>query len=127
MPRPGDIARVRHRQYLVDEVLAPAGVRDSNTLVRLTCLDDDAQGRPLAVLWERELGAQVLRPETRGLANATRLDEPRHFAAYLHALKWSSVTATDARLFPTWGGRRPSTLSCLISRTLTARTPSVRV
>ncbi len=99
MPRPGDIARVRHRQYLVDEVLAPEGLRDSNTLVRLTCLDDDAQGRPLAVLWERELGAQVLRPETRGLANATRLDEPRHFAAYLHALKWSSVTATDARLF----------------------------
>ncbi len=99
LPRPGDIARVRHRQYLVDEVQAPTGVRDTNTLVRLTCLDDDAQGRPLSVLWERELGAQVLRPETRGLASATRLDEPRHFAAYLHALKWSSVTATDARLF----------------------------
>ncbi|MDP3213830.1 MAG: DISARM system SNF2-like helicase DrmD, partial [Deltaproteobacteria bacterium] len=29
----------------------------------------------------------------------TRLDPPRHFAAYLHALRWNAVTATDARLF----------------------------
>jgi hypothetical protein len=27
------------------------------------------------------------------------MDPPRHFAAYLHALKWNSVTATDAKLF----------------------------
>lgn len=98
-PEPGDIAQVRHRQYLVDEVLRPSGVREEHTLVRLTCIDDDSQGRPLSVLWERELGAQVIRPGQSGLGVPTRLDEPRHFAAYLHALKWSSVTATDARLF----------------------------
>ncbi|MCA3011228.1 MAG: DEAD/DEAH box helicase family protein [Myxococcaceae bacterium] len=99
MPSPGDIATVRHRQYLVDEVLAPSGVRDEHHLVRLTCLDDDAQGRPLSVLWERELGARIIRPEHSGIGAPSHLDEPRHFAAYLHALKWSSVTATDARLF----------------------------
>lgn len=56
-PRPGDIAQVRHRQYLVDEVIKPTNtIRDEHTLVRLTCLDDDSQGRPLSVLWERELG-----------------------------------------------------------------------
>jgi ERCC4-related helicase len=98
-PRPGDIAQVRHRQYLVDEVLAPSSVREEHTLVRLTCLDDDAQGRPLSVLWERELGARVIRPAQAGLGTPAALDEPRRFAAYLHALKWSSVTATDARLF----------------------------
>ncbi|RYZ41575.1 MAG: hypothetical protein EOO71_11470 [Myxococcaceae bacterium] len=99
MPRAGDIAQVRHRQYLVNEVVAPSGVRELHTLVRLTCLDDDAQGRSLSVLWERELAAQVIRPEQGGLGTPEKLDEPRHFAAYLHALKWSSVTATDARLF----------------------------
>src|SRR5688572_23720836 len=98
-PRPGDIAQVRHRQYLVDEVFAPSNVREEHTLVRLTCLDDDAQGRPLSVLWERELGAKVIRPAHSGLGTPATLDEPRRFAAYLHALKWSSVTATDARLF----------------------------
>ena len=98
-PRPGDIARVRHREYLVDEVYPPSNVRDEHTLVRLTCLDDDAQGLSLSVLWERELGARVIRAEEAGLGAPTDFDEPRHFAAYLHALKWSSVTATDARLF----------------------------
>ncbi|WP_225888703.1 DISARM system SNF2-like helicase DrmD [Myxococcus xanthus] len=99
MPCAGDIAQVRHRQYLVNEVIAPSDVREQHTLVRLTCLDDDAQGRSLSVLWERELAARVVRPEQGGLGTPERFDEPRHFAAYLHALKWSSVTATDARLF----------------------------
>lgn len=98
-PRRGDIAHVRHRQYLIDEVVPPSGTREEHTLVRLTCLDDDAQGRSLSVLWERELGARVVRPARSGLGTPARLDEPRRFAAYLHALKWSSVTATDARLF----------------------------
>ncbi|NBD12652.1 DISARM system SNF2-like helicase DrmD [Corallococcus silvisoli] len=99
IPCAGDIAQVRHRQYLVNEVVAPSDVREQHTLVRLTCLDDDAQGRPLSVLWERELAPRVIRPEQSGLGTPQRIDEPRHFAAYLHALKWSSVTATDARLF----------------------------
>lgn len=95
----GSIVKVRSRQYLVEDVVAPSGTREEHTLVRLTCLDDDAQGRPLSVLWERELGAHVIRPGQTGLGAPTALDEPRRFAAYLHALKWSSVTATDARLF----------------------------
>ena len=74
------------------------------TLVRLACLDDDAQGRPLDVLWELELGAHILAQRSsasasRGLGKIDRLDPPRAFAAYFHALKWSRVTATDGRLF----------------------------
>jgi hypothetical protein len=89
---------VRHRQWLIEAVTAPPSEGDS-TLVSLVCLDDDNQGRSLVVLWELELGAKVLQPETHGLGDVTRLDPPRHFAAYLHALKWNSVTATDAELF----------------------------
>ncbi|MCA9637202.1 MAG: DISARM system SNF2-like helicase DrmD, partial [Myxococcales bacterium] len=67
--------------------------------VRMVCLDDDDPGRPLEVLWELELGAQVLRPDQELPAALRALDEPRHFAAYLHALKWNCVTASDGELF----------------------------
>lgn len=97
-PSAGDIVVVRHRQYLVEDVLPPRHDGD-DPLTRLVCLDDDAQGRRMSVLWRHELGANVVRPAEHGLGRPARLDEPRHFAAYLHALKWSSVTATDQKLF----------------------------
>jgi hypothetical protein len=50
-------------------------------------------------LWDLELGARVIRPEEAGIGSIPKLDEPRNFAAYLHALKWNCVTATDAHLF----------------------------
>ena len=98
VPQPGDIARVRHRQYLVEDVLPPPNPGDA-TLVKLVCLDDDNQGRKLQVLWELELGARLERPETHGLGAVAAIDPPRHFAAYLNTVKWSATTATDARLF----------------------------
>jgi hypothetical protein len=98
LPEKNDIVRCRHRQWLVDDVRPPASPGEA-TLVSLVCLDDDNQGRPLEVFWERELGARVLQPEAHGLGDVDRIDPPRHFAAYLHALKWNAVTATDARLF----------------------------
>jgi hypothetical protein len=97
LPHPGDIVHARHRQYLVSAVTPGASPAEA-TRVEMVCLDDDAQGRPLTILWELELGARVLAPETHGLGPVTRLDPPRHFAAYLHTLRWHAVTATDARL-----------------------------
>src|SRR3954453_4597566 len=55
----GQIARVRTRKYLIEEVVLPP-VAGDQTLVRLACLEDDAQGQPLEVLWEREVDAKVL-------------------------------------------------------------------
>ncbi len=98
LPYAGDIAVVRHRQYMVERV-HPAPEPDQQTRVELVCLDDDAAGRRLEVFWERELGARVIKPEDKGLGTITRLDPPRHFAAYLHALRWHSVTSTDGKLF----------------------------
>ncbi len=104
-PKVGDVAWVRQRQYLVQAVRPSAAseavqagpVSPGLTRVDLVCLDDDQQGRPLSVLWELELGAHV-KPPSEGLGEITRIDPPRQFAAYLHALKWNSVTASDARL-----------------------------
>ena len=95
-PEAGDVIRLRHRQWLVEEVVPPPEPNQL-TLVKAVCLDDDNQGEPIDVLWEMELGAQVVGPEMGALGSG--IDEPRLFAAYLHALKWNSVTATDRELF----------------------------
>jgi len=101
MPKVGGIVQVRQRQYLVEDVRkgAEGGSRPPMTLVSLACLDDDAPGRHVEVLWELELGARVVKPTAEGLGAITRLDPPAHFAAYLSALRWNCVTATRADLF----------------------------
>ncbi len=105
LPKVGDIVLARNRQYLVENVISHSpdasnfnGSNDEMSRVRLVCLDDDAQGKEVELLWELELGAQVINP-AQCLGNFNRLDNPRQFAAYLHALKWSCVSATDAKLF----------------------------
>ena len=95
-PEPNDVIRLRHRQWLVEEVVPPPSPNQL-TLIKAVCLDDDNQGEPIETLWELELGAQVIEQETGSLGSC--VDEPRLFAAYLHALKWNSVTATDRELF----------------------------
>ncbi len=97
-PQPGEIVRVRQRLYLVEETTPPPNAGDS-TLVRMSCVDDDAQGQPLAVLWEHELDPEVLRTEAWDRIAERGFDEPHLFSAYLHTLRWNCVTSTDARLF----------------------------
>jgi superfamily II DNA or RNA helicase len=103
LPKPDDIVVVRQRQYLVESVAPSTGVRRPRmspqaTRVSMVCLDDDAQGRRLEVLWELELGARVVEPSRHGLGG-TGFDSATAFRAYLHALRWNCVTATDAGLF----------------------------
>ena len=45
LPAPGQIARIRQRTYLVEDVVKPKRVADS-TLVRLSCVDDDMRVSP---------------------------------------------------------------------------------
>jgi len=97
LPRPGQIVRARHRQWLVESV--HRGEPDESARVVLVCLDDDDPGRRLEILWALELGAQTIEPEKRGLGQVGRLDPPAHFGAYLHALRWNAVSAADATRF----------------------------
>ena len=98
IPEPGQIAYVRQRRYLVEKVAEPS-VADESTLVHLSCLDDDAQGEPLSVLWEHELDARVLEDDGWSLVAEKGFDDPALFAAYLRTLSWNCVTATDSNLF----------------------------
>lgn len=97
LPSKGQVVHARHRQWMVDHV--DVGGPGESALVRLICLDDDDPGRTLEVLWSLELGARFVEPEAQGLGKPTKLDDPSHFGAYLHALKWSAVSAADAALF----------------------------
>jgi SNF2 family DNA or RNA helicase len=94
---PGSIVRVRSRQYLVEEVIPPPRPGE-DTCVRLSCLDDDAQGQEAQVLWESEVDAQVVTASAWDAAAKKGFDDPRRFAAWLHTQRWNCVTATDPRL-----------------------------
>ena len=97
-PQAGRIAHVRSRPYLIEEVVPPPAP-GQDTLVRMSCLADDAQGVPLEVLWEREVDAHVMGASTWEAVTKRGFDDPKLFSAYLHTLRWNCVTSTDPKLF----------------------------
>jgi superfamily II DNA or RNA helicase len=97
-PAPGELVQIRSRRWLVEEVVAPATPGQS-CLVRLACADDDAQGQSLEVFWDYEPDRRILEVEGWADLAGRGFDPPRHFAAFLHTLRWSCVTATDPNLF----------------------------
>src|SRR3990172_1135234 len=98
LPEPGSLVRVRSRQCLVEEVI-PGTDGTTQSLIRLSCLDDDAQGTTLEVLWEKEVDAQVLEAASWKDVAKRGFDPPERFSAYLHTLRWNLVTSTNPRLF----------------------------
>lgn len=94
----GQIVRVRSRQYLIEEVIPPTEPV-GDTVVRLACLDDDAQGQSLEVFWEREVDAIAVDASNWASVVRKGFDNPRYFSSYLHALRWNCVTSTNPRLF----------------------------
>jgi hypothetical protein len=99
-PSIGALVRVRQRTYLVEGVhLPPELAVNASPVVKLACVDDDALGQKLSVAWQAELDAREL-PSGRSAIKASGTpDDPRTFAAYLHALKWGCVSSTDPTLF----------------------------
>ena len=67
--------------------------------MRLSCLDDDAQGQPLEVLWEKEVDPEIMKGEAWQTIASRGFDPPKQFSAYLHTLQWNCVTSTDPNLF----------------------------
>src|SRR6516162_9895662 len=96
-PTAGQIVQVRTRKYLVDRV-DPAS-SGAGTLVGLLCLDDDAQGQALDVVWDLELEKSILDLDIWKSIGKKGFDDPRFFAAYMRTLRWNCVTATDPKLF----------------------------
>ena len=98
LPTPGEIVRVRSRRYLVEGV-TPGPEPGDQTFVRLSCLEDDAEGEELEVLWEAEIDAQRLKGADWSSLAQGQFDDPKQFSAYYHTLRWNAVTSTDPELF----------------------------
>ena len=96
IPEPGQIVRVRSRAHLVESVEKAPGY---GTLVRVACLEDDAQGQQAEVVWELELGTEILGRDVWKRIGERGFDDPRHFAAFINTIRWNCVTATDPALF----------------------------
>ena len=96
VPRIGELVQLRSRRWLVEEVVANGA---ASPLVRLACADDDAQGQELEVYWDYEIDRLILEEEGWADLASKGFDSPRHFAAFLHTLRWNCVTATNPNLF----------------------------
>ena len=82
----GCVVHCRSHHHLVEEVWPPEEkVRD--TVVRLACLDDDANGQITEVFWEREVDARVLGQSTWETIGQRGFDDPQVFSSYLHTLQ----------------------------------------
>lgn len=53
IPEQGQVVKLRSRTWLVVSVDTSEG--NAGTVISLACLDDDAQGQPLKVIWEVEI------------------------------------------------------------------------
>ncbi|HEY6341964.1 MAG TPA: DISARM system SNF2-like helicase DrmD [Bryobacteraceae bacterium] len=97
LPQVGSLARVRQRLYLVESIRPPVEPGDS-PLVSLACVEDDAQGQRLDVLWDIEPDARAYEADRWHGLGQRDFDDPALFAAYVNTLRWNCVTATDATL-----------------------------
>ncbi len=98
IPLQGQLVHVRSRRWLVESVhQRPSG---ESPVVGLACAEDDAQGETLQVYWDHESDAWILSEEGwKDIADGLEgFDRPGRFGAFLDALRWNCVTATDPRL-----------------------------
>lgn len=98
VPTPGLLVRCRTRRHLV-EAVTPSPDSGTDTLVRLSCIEDDALGDISEVLWEREVDAEIIADAGWNRIGERGFDAPGLFAAYLNTIRWNTVTATDPELF----------------------------
>ena len=109
-------ARVRQRLYLVEETVPPPSAADSS-LVKLSCVDDDAQGQHLEVLWERELDAEVMNGEAWDAICAAGV---RSTCPFLRLPEYPSLELRDGDRPPpvsvALSGRHPNSTPISLSR-----------
>ncbi len=95
-PLPGDFVEVRARRWLVESV------DDGDEwlpVLSLSCIDDDAQGEQLSVIWDAEIAARLVDDDPWTHIARDGTDDPEVFAAFLRTLKWRTATAADKFLF----------------------------
>ena len=96
LPEDGQMVEVRRRRWVVTQVDASSlsgKLNETQHLVSLESLDEDALGEELQVIWELEAGAQVI--QKAGLPNITGIDPNYRLDAFLDAVRWGAATNAD--------------------------------
>lgn len=97
IPEQGQIVRVRQRLYSVIDVrlsvLLNGSHRDGAHLVNLASVEDDALGEGLQVIWENEVGTQII--ERAELPTPDGVDTPERLDAFLDAVRWGAASQAD--------------------------------
>ncbi len=97
IPEQGQTVKVRRRTYTVTGVSRSAvpdlTERQFAHLVNLTSLEDDGLGETLQIIWELEVGAQIV--EQAELPEPTSFDPPERLDAFLDAVRWGVSSQAD--------------------------------
>jgi ERCC4-related helicase len=96
LPLPGEFVEVRARRWLVECV---DGGDERLSVLSLSCIDDDAQGEQLSVVWDAEIGARLIDDDPWAQIAQNGTDDPEVFAAFLRTLTWRTASAADRTLF----------------------------
>ncbi len=91
----GEFVQLRGRRWLVEEV------RDNpvvGCVLRLSCVEDDAQGETLDVAVQAEI-APALIQDSWDMLGGAGVDDPAVFGSFLRTLEWNTATAAERDLF----------------------------
>jgi hypothetical protein len=104
IPEQGQIVTVRQRRYAVVDVqantlpvqpLSRQTWADGQHLLTLNCIEDDALGESLQVIWEIEPGTNI--EEKVSLPQPDGFDVPERLDAFMNAVLWGAVSSADTR------------------------------
>jgi hypothetical protein len=79
----GDFVELRGRPWLVETT----GLANSLATIQLSCIADDAQGEPLEVLWDAEIGATLLNHDDWLTLGNGGPDSAEVLSVYLRVIK----------------------------------------
>src|SRR5258708_16994142 len=104
VPEPGQLVDVRRRRYVVMDIaqsplpldiLTPGNSLQSQHLVTLSSVEDDALGEELQVIWEIEPGATAI--DKTPLPRPVGFDTPQRLDTFLNAVKWGAASSADIK------------------------------
>ena len=105
IPEIGDLVRVRQRHWVVTAVRPSDALsaashdtdfsEDSQNLVELISIEEDARAETLSVVWEIEPDASVENPK---LPELRRFDDYATFENFLNAVRWGGVSSINDKL-----------------------------
>lgn len=91
----GEFIQLRGRRWLVEEARENLAV---GPVLRLSCVEDDAQGETLEVAVRSEIAPTLIK-DSWDMLGGQGVDDPAVFGSFLRTLEWNTATAAERDLF----------------------------